>query len=177
MDDETHRIVRGCQAGNRESQHELYERFKNRVYRLAIRLVGPQEAADVTCEVFLRLFQSIGSLRSHDHFRTWLYRVCLNACFTHRRRQRRDQATALPASLVAPDPEPGKRSEDQEVLEQALGRLAPELAATFLLREGEGLSYDEIALVLDLPAGTVASRLARARIQLRNFLTELGVEL
>ena len=177
MDEKTERIIRACQAGDYKAQRELYEGFKDRINRFVVRLAGVQDSADVACEIFVRIFRSIQHLRSPEQFLPWLYRICLNECLIYRRREkRRVETNPLPESVFSQVPEAGKRIEDQEVLELAFRKLEPEFLATFLLREGEGLSYNEIAYVMKVSEGTVASRLSRARRQLREALTELGVE-
>jgi RNA polymerase sigma-70 factor (ECF subfamily) len=169
MADDLDPIIRGCRAGDRAAQRRLYDRFHRTVYRLAARLVGVAEAADLTQEVFLRVFASVGQFRGAAAFPTWLYRVAVNECLRHLRgrRPRPDRLAEEPADAGAG---PDRVVEQADLLERALAGLAAPLRAVFLLREAEGLSYQEIAAVLGIPSGTVASQLSRARSQLQGFL-------
>jgi RNA polymerase sigma-70 factor (ECF subfamily) len=162
-------IIAGCRAGERDAQRRLYERFRGTVYRLAVRMVGGAEAADVAQEIFLRVFARIGSFRGQAAFSTWLYRVSVNECLRHLGRGglRHEPLAAEPPCEEAG---PEQRLEQADLLEQALAALDAPLRAAFLLREVEGLSYREMADVLGLPPGTVASQLNRARAALQAFL-------
>jgi RNA polymerase sigma-70 factor (ECF subfamily) len=165
-----------CRRGENEGRRELFELFHRRVYRLAARLVGDGEAADVTQDVFLRVFQKIDHFRGESRFDTWLYRITLNECFQllRRRGTRREQRLVNePGDKVD---RPFEQFEHRELMEQALQRLESELRTLFLLREVEGMNYAEIAVAMQIPEGTVASRLNRARRQLREILVELGWE-
>jgi RNA polymerase sigma-70 factor (ECF subfamily) len=162
-------ILAGCRAGDRLAQRKLYERFHRKVYGLAVRLAGHSEADDLTQEVFLRVFAGLDAIRGTAAFSTWLYRVALNECLRHRRAARPAPDT-LAFDPIAPDHPPGRRLEQAEMLEHALGRLEPHLRAVFLLRHGEGLSYRAISDVLGIPISTAATRLARARAELQRLL-------
>ena len=162
-------ILSGCRAGDSCAQRRLYDRYHRTVYRLAVRIVGGAEAPDVTQDVFLRVFSGLDGFRGAAEFSTWLYRVALNECLRHRRSRPRPSASlnGEPAATAAG---PERRAEQSDLLEQALDRLDDQLRAVFLLREAEGLSYDQIGAVLGIPSGTVASQLHRARGELQAFL-------
>jgi RNA polymerase sigma-70 factor (ECF subfamily) len=85
MADDLPEIIAGCQAGDRSYQRKLYDRFRRMVYRIAVRMVGQTDAADVAQEVFLRIFARIGSFRAKAEFATWLYRIAVNECLLARR--------------------------------------------------------------------------------------------
>lgn len=138
------------------------------------RMVGLDDAADVTQQVFLRVLQIIGQFTGRSRFKTWLYRVAVNEALQHLRR--RGRKSAAPLEHEPPDRSPAhtRQSEESELLECALMRLDPELRSLFLLREVEQLSYREIASVLQINEGTVGSRLNRARELLQQHLVELG---
>jgi RNA polymerase sigma-70 factor (ECF subfamily) len=169
MTDNLAEVIAGCQAGNEDAQRRLYDSHHRKVYRLAVRMVGGADAADVTQEVFLRVFARIASFRGNSAFATWLYRLAVNECLRHlgRRPRQLEPLVEEPAS-AAPGPE--RSLEQADLLERALDRLDAPLRAVFLLREAEGLSYKQIADVLNLPPGTVASQLNRARAELQAFL-------
>jgi RNA polymerase sigma-70 factor (ECF subfamily) len=170
-------ILDGCQRGDREMQRELYERCHRQVFRLAVRMVGRQDAADVCQLVFLKMFQSIDQYAGRANFTTWLYRIALNECLQHRRKRGRHPTVHL-ADYEPPDRQKPatQRLADHELLETALDRIDPELRSLFLLREVEELSYSELASVLDLPEGTIASRLNRARDQLHTILQSIDCD-
>lgn len=169
-------VVAACQHGEPAAYQQLYESFHQDVYRLAVRMVGLQDAADVTQQAFLQVFRSIQQFNGRSRFETWLYRVAVNESLGHLRRKKRWRHHSL-------DWEPGEeppdreRAERKELLEQSLERIDPVLRSIFLLREVEGLSYRDIAEATSIPEGTVGSRLNRARRELRKHLSDLGFEL
>jgi len=165
-------ILTCCRAGDSHAQRQLYERYHRTVYRLALRLGGRQEADDLTQEIFLRIFAGLDSFRGTAAFSTWLYRVAVNECLRHRR-SRPQRLAPLNSEPADPAARPDHRVEQAELLERALERLNDHLRAVFLLREAEGLSYDQIAQALAIPPGTVASQLSRARAELRTFLRQV----
>lgn len=169
MSDETSKLVADCLAGDAASQRQLYDQYYRKAYRLAVRMVGRQDAADLTQQVFLRVFTGLKGFRGQAAFSTWLYRIVINECLRHRRNpsSRTVPLTREPLSAAAT---PDQRLERAELLERALDQLEERLRAVFLLREAEGLTYNEIAAVLGIPPGTVASQLSRARTELRAFL-------
>ena len=169
-------LIRGCQEGDRAAQHGLYELCHQGVFQLMVRMVGSQEAADLTQDVFIQVFRKIGSFAGRSRFQTWLYRLAVNESLQHLRRQRRRQR--LPLEHDPEDHATGHEAHTQykELLDRALARLEPELRSVFLLRELEKLPYHEIAQATDIPEGTVASRLSRARRLLQGHLIDLGWE-
>ena len=169
-------LVSGCQRGDRDAQRRLYELHHERIYRLAVRMVGLQEADDVTQQVFLQVLRKIGQFSGQSQLATWLYRVAVNECLQHLRRNGRHRLVLLEHDPVDRFAGNTQQSEHAELLDRSLQRLEPDLRAMFLLREVENLSYREIASALDVSEGTVASRLNRARRLLRQYLVELGWE-
>lgn len=165
-----------CRAGQRDAQLHLYESFRGQVYRLMVRIVGMQEAEDLTQQVFLQLFRKIEQFSAQSRFETWLYRLAMNEALQHLRKKRRRNIQPLMHEPMSQPSQEGARSEDREILERALSQLDPELRAIFVLREVQGQSYREIADTLEIPEGTVGSRLNRARRELRQHLADLGWE-
>jgi RNA polymerase sigma-70 factor (ECF subfamily) len=152
---------------------EAYELHGERVQRLCLRLLGRSaDAEDAAQEVFLKLFERARTFDGRARFSTWLHRLTVNLCLHRMERERLRLARALPedgAALVDPCASPAEslsRTEAREALQRLLARLSPEHRAVLVLRELEELSYQEIAAALELPEGTVMSRLARAREQL-----------
>ncbi|MCH7751695.1 MAG: RNA polymerase sigma factor [Planctomycetes bacterium] len=169
-------VVEACQKGDPVAQRRLYEASHRNVYRLVVRMVGLQDAADVTQQVFLQAFRKIGQFSGRSQFATWIYRVTVNEALQHLRRSKRSRVQILEQDPIDGSPDSHENVDDKEVLERALGRLEPDLRSTFLLREVEGLSYSGIAGALEIPEGTVGSRLNRARRELKQHLVELGWE-
>lgn len=167
-------MLAGCRAGNRDAQQRLYESFQRQVYRLMVRMVGMQEAEDLTQQVFLQLFRKIEQYAGHSRFETWLYRLAMNEALQHLRKRRRWNFQPLMHEPMSQPNQEGEHLEGRDVLKQALARLDPELRSIFVLRDVQGLSYREIAETIDIPEGTVGSRLNRARRELQQHLADLG---
>ena len=169
-------IVDACKEGNPDAQRNLYEVTHENVYRLVVRMVGIQDADDVTQQVFFQVFRKIGQFSGRSHFRTWLHRVAVNESLQHLRKSKRTKMQTLKHDAADSSPTESARLDGKELLEQALARLEPELRATFLLKEIDGFSYEAIAESLGIPKGTVGSRMNRARRELQGHLIELGWE-
>lgn len=170
-------IVAGCQQNDPLAQRQLYEIFHHLIYRLMVRMVRIQDAADLTQQVFLQTFRNIGKFSSRSSFRTWIYRLAVNEALQHLRRNRRwRNHQTLEYEPMDQSPGHDKNTEQTELIEKALDELDPDLRSTFLLKESDGLSYREIAEVLQIAEGTVASRLNKARRALKEHLTKLGWE-
>jgi RNA polymerase sigma-70 factor (ECF subfamily) len=169
-------VVEACKNGDPVAQRRLYDASHQNVYRLVVRMVGVQDAADVTQQVFLQAFRKIAQFSGRSQFGTWIYRVAVNESLQHLRKAKRSRMQILEQEPTDCSPDGQQNVEDKELLEQALTQLEPELRSTFLLREIEGLSYGAIAEALEIPEGTVGSRLNRARRELKHALVELGWE-
>lgn len=180
-DDRT--LAQRAGRGDQEAFAQLVERYTGLVYSLAVQRVGNHhDAEDVAQTVFLKAWKALPGFRGDAAFSTWLYRMTANAA-TDLLRQRGRRET--PLSLDDPDlpqtahPGPGpveraQEAERREALADAVDALPEQARAILLLRELEGLSYEEIAAALDLPMGTVRSRLARARKALAKTLRDQG---
>jgi RNA polymerase sigma-70 factor, ECF subfamily len=156
-------LIDACSRGDRDAFGQLFEACKDRVYALALRLTNdPTEAADVTQDVFLKLLTRMPQFRRDARFSTWLHRVVVNTFLDRRRRTRRlvplDESRAPGGGELERE---ARRAETARLLEGGLAALDPKLRVPLVLRFVAGLSYDEIAAVLQLPMGTVASRLSR----------------
>ena len=174
-DDPLASVVRLCQAGRRSAQQELYEACHQDVYGLMVRMVGKQDAADLTQQVFMQVFRKIEQFQGKSKFQTWLYRFAVNESLQYLRKNKRKQQV-LSHDPVDNRPSSTRHCDAEDVLDVALDRIEPLLRSVFLLKESGGLSYREIAEATDIPEGTVGSRLNRARRQLREHLVELGWE-
>jgi RNA polymerase sigma-70 factor, ECF subfamily len=172
-------IVAQCRNGDWEAFAKLVLKYQSRVLTLAARILDNRsEAEDIAQDIFVKVFQSLHEFRGASRFSTWLYRITVNHCLNHLRRRTRHQQT-----LVVTEPEewiqetsttnPHKTLEQKErwaLVQAKLQLLSPEHRTIILLRDFEGLSYDEIADVLQLESGTVKSRLHRARMELKVLL-------
>ena len=151
----------------------LVERHRDVVLRVASRMVGRHDAEDVAQDAFLRSFHRLGALRDGDGFRPWLLRITHNAALDHltrRAREHREGSDADGEAVAAPaDRAPARlleRDEMRDRLALKLGGLRPEHRIVLVLRDLEGLPYDEIAAITDTPLGSVKGRLHRARAEL-----------
>ena len=141
-----------------------------------VRMVGVQDATDLTQDVFLHVFRKIDQFSGHSKFETWLYRVASNEALQHLRKQKRRSHQSLTSEPMSQEESKQIRDENKEILDVALSRVDPELRSIVVLRELEGLSYREIADVVGIPEETVGSRLNRARRELQKHLSDLGWE-
>src|SRR5579875_59711 len=181
LDPETS-LVERCLAGEQGAWEEMVKAYTKRVYALCYRFTGrDNEAQDLTQEVFLRIFRSLGSFRAGEgSFVVWLTRLTRNLLVDHYRRTKHDRSTdALEDKLAVLEERTGQYSrtdgmlagrEAGELLQAALQKLSPELREAVILRDLEELEYREIARVLDVPEGTVKSRLNRGRAELARVL-------
>jgi len=174
-DDSLADVVQRCQTGQRSSLQALYEACHQDVYGLMVRMVGRQDAVDLTQQVFMQVFRKIEQFQGRSRFQTWLYRLAVNESLQHLRKNKRNQQV-LSHDPIDSRPSSTRHCDAKDVLDAALDRLEPLLRSIFLLKESRGLSYREIAEATDIPEGTVGSRLNRARRQLREHLVELGWE-
>jgi len=178
-------LIRGASAGLAEAREELARRYRGPAYVLALQLLGNREdALDVAQEAMLRLFATLGRLTPGRAVRPWLLAIVRNQArdLWRRQRVRRTEpidgtGEGLAAELIAraPDPEEAAgREELRRRVWRALSRLSEDHREIVVLRDFHGLSYEEIAHVLDIKIGTVMSRLHAARRQLRARLSEDG---
>ncbi len=167
-----HQCVTLAQNGDNKAFSELVARYQDRIYRFLVRLTGaPDAALDLTQDTFLRAYQNLARWRPDALFKTWLFRIARNIAFDRLRREKRVVFVEWEEDFTQQDPAAGPDAKLETVqryrqLEAALGKLPTEQREILLLREIEEMTYDEIALVLDLNLGTVKSRIARARIAL-----------
>lgn len=181
--DETELIAK-AREGDRESFTVLVQRYERRVVGVALAVVHNQDdALELAQETFVRAFENLKNFESRSSFSTWLYRIAANLSIDFWRREGRhnvlrgedaeNELRRLPSSQ-GDSYKAASRSELGERLKEALEQLTPEHRAVVLLREVEGLSYDEISDVLQCPRGTVMSRLHYARNKLRSILKDFA---
>ena len=162
-----------CALGDERAVRWVLSRYRDRVVRLAAHVLhNSREAEDVAQEAFVKAFRQIAQFRGESGFYAWLYRIVINLCLDRMRRKCASSELPLDGampSLIAVTPDIEKRL----AVEQVLNSLTPPMRAALVLREVEGLEYAEIAAVLDIPVGTVRSRLNTAREQFRRRWTAL----
>jgi RNA polymerase sigma-70 factor, ECF subfamily len=167
-------LVRSALKGDLRAFEILVERHEAVVRRVAGRIVGPSHADDVAQDALLRAFHRLHQFRSESPFRSWLLRITHNAALNHLERERiRDEEPDQDAPEVPSHRTPAdelERSERSERLAGKLLLLSPAHRSVLVLRDLEGLSYDEIADVTDTPLGSVKARLHRARRELIEIL-------
>src|SRR3954454_9862646 len=170
-------FVQRALRGDLGAFEALVERHREVVLRVAARIAGRDEAEDVSQDAFLRAFHRLGRFRGDASFRAWLLQITHNAAVDHISRRRPEPVEA--ATDVPEDPQrtvarlPAERLESRERmarLERKLRGLSPEARVVLVLRDIEGLSYEEIAAITDAPLGTVKVRLFRARRDLIEML-------
>ena len=175
-------LVEQCRAGDEEACEALVRQYQERVFALISRMTGDSDRVeDIAQEVFLKAFRSLKSFRGGSRFYTWLYRITVNTVLNTMRSQGRRQETSLDALegfevQADADMEPAEvtaRLELARRVREAIDQLEEPYRVIVYLRELEDLSYEEIAEVVELPVGTVKSRLFRARQHLKGLLQDL----
>lgn len=177
MDSETTNCIHRSQAGDGEAFAELFHRYKNLVYKTAYLMLGSaSEAEDMLQEVFLEVHHALPSYNpARAAFTTWLYRITVNDCLNWQRKRRLKLIPLELLSAVSPHSLEAPREErlgEDDAVWQAIGKLNPKLRTVVVLRYYWDLSYAEITQILNLPLGTVKSRLNRALLTLRDDLGE-----
>jgi len=176
------RVIEACRMGDREAFRELFEVYKDKVFSIAVYSMGGDRAAasDVSQQIFLKLINSIRQFRGDSAFTTWLYRLVVNACIDEQRKRGRllqlSDAPATSHEDRRPQERHFARLEVSEQVQTAINELTPKLRLPILLKYGEGLSYEEIAEVLECSMGTVSSRLNRGHQSLAKKLSHLRSE-
>jgi len=181
-------LVARAKAGDDEAFAQLMHDNEKRIYNLTLRMTGnPEDAMDLAQEAFLNAWRGLKFFKGDSAFSTWVYRLASNACIDHLRRQKRRQDISVPMPVNDEDDStpdiPDERFQPEQELERqelrravaaGLEQLSDEHRQVLVMREINGLSYQEIGDILGLEAGTVKSRIARARNSLRKILVESG---
>lgn len=183
-DVEDNMLIARAQSGDQSSFNALIRKHEARAYQYAFRLTrSPEVAADVVAEAFVRVYNALPNFKSQSSFSTWIYRILTN-CFLDMKKKDKGRTVSLEATIMTnegeverqiEDPAPGPQAEmerhdrDRRV-ERAIRHLPDYQRAMIVMYHGESMSYDEMAAALDLPVGTVKSRLNRARMTLRELL-------
>jgi RNA polymerase sigma-70 factor (ECF subfamily) len=178
-------LIQDAQAGNLDAFNVLVLHYQDSVFNTALRILGDEDrASDATQEAFLSAFRSIGSFRGGS-FKAWLMRTVTNACYDELRRQKRRPAVPLepetddgeevdsPRWLADPSMSPEQKAEADEVehaIQHCLDNLPVEFKTVVVMADIQGMDYSEVSAAVRVPLGTIKSRLARARLRLRECL-------
>ncbi|MBK7403273.1 MAG: sigma-70 family RNA polymerase sigma factor [Phycisphaerales bacterium] len=194
-DDETdRRLVGEIRAGDPHAWTRLIERYQVRVYSVCVRMVHDRELAnDLTQDAFIKIIKGLDTFDERAKLSTWVYRVTMNVCLSKLRSEKLRRHASLDSMATGggrdtdrrselgfsqerePDADRGvERDEERGRMIAALEALSDEHRAILVLRDGRGLEYEQIAEALDIPIGTVRSRLFRARAALRQAIESLG---
>src|SRR5712671_2929110 len=180
-------LVRAAQRGDEQAFRKLVERYQRRVVQLALGMTkDPDEAMDIAQETFVKVHRYLPSFKGDSSFYTWTYRIAMNLCLDAQRRKGRMERVDLvegdeaeieaamdpPSSALSGPQRQTLNAELRGKIEEALAGLSENHRAILLLRELEGLSYEELAKVLGIRKGTVMSRLFHARLKMQNKLRE-----
>jgi RNA polymerase sigma-70 factor (ECF subfamily) len=176
------RLIAECLQGDTAAFGVLVRRHQDRLFNTVYRLVdNAEDAQDVVQEAFLNAYQSLDGFKGDSLFFTWLYRIAVNTAISHKRRQRAvlsiDAGRNGEPGIEPLDPSalsrPGhalEQAEQERRIRLALSRLSPEHRAVLVMKDMEGQKYETMAEVLQVPVGTIRSRLHRARLELRELL-------
>lgn len=176
------RLIEQTLQGRSTAFGELVRKYQDRLYNTVVHVVGSaDEALDVVQEAFVQAFIKLDSFQQASAFYTWLYRIAFNVAASHRRRRKTTTSVERARDLTGEEPVdraigPEEQMELEERCQQiqdAIATLSEEHRAVLVLREIDGCCYETIAEILQLPIGTVRSRLHRARLQLRDQLKEV----
>jgi RNA polymerase sigma-70 factor (ECF subfamily) len=181
--DDDQSLVRACRAGDRDAFGVLVRRYQDRLFSTALRLTGrAEDAHDLLQDAFFRAYQKLGHFHGDSSFYTWVYRITVNLALSGRRKRRPVAEATSRAMDVADesgltDPAlPLERAERDHRIQAALDDLGDDHRAVVVMKDLDGLRYEEIAAILGVPVGTVRSRLHRARCELRERLRGLVEE-
>jgi RNA polymerase sigma-70 factor, ECF subfamily len=184
-----HRLIESFKQGNPEAMEEIISRYEEPLYNFGLRMCGhKQDAEDIIQDTFLSAFLYLDSFREESSLKNWLYKIAANACFRMRRKKKCEPDYELSLEDLLPgDGEAGNfdipdwtddpsdnllRNELRKVIEQAVRELPPIYRMVFNLRDMEGFSTDETATIMDITPQAVKTRLHRARLFLRQKISE-----
>ena len=185
MNPDDQQLIRECLAGRTDAFGELVVRYQDRLFNSLANILGSRdEARDVAQEAFVHAFEKLGSFRGKSAFYSWLFRIAMNAAVSQKRKTRRisgsidtaRQDAGLEPLDAHPDADPARPlelAEQRALVRRALAELAEEFRVVLVLKEMDGLRYEEIAQIVGCPIGTVRSRIHRARSELRRKLVKL----
>ncbi len=175
------KLIADCLKGDNAAFGELVSRHQDRLYNTVLRLLdNAEDARDVVQEAFLHAYQSLHTFKGDARFFTWLYRIAVNTAISYKRKRKlvlRLQPTGDGIGIDPVDPSEASRpghaldvAEQEKRVHDGLARLSLEHRSVLVLKDMEGMKYEEMAEILEVPVGTIRSRLHRARLELREIL-------
>jgi RNA polymerase sigma-70 factor (ECF subfamily) len=179
-------LIQRAQRGDKSALNELVRKYEQRAYQFAFRLTrSPEEASDIVAEAFVRVYNALPNFKGNSQFSTWLYRILTNCFLDIRKKESRRQTSSLESAMTTEDGELERQVEDETQdphadvvsnermrrVHNALQKLPDYQRQMIVMYHAEQKSYEDIAAALDLPIGTVKSRLNRARLSLREILS------
>jgi len=180
-------LIERARKGDRSAFDDLVYKYETRAYQYAYRLTtNAEEAGDIVADAFVRVYGALPNFKQQSSFTTWLYRIITNCFLDLRKREKNRPTTSLESTLSTDEGELERQVEDpnavsdefvernerERLMQEAVAVLPEYQRAMITMYHAEGLSYEEISEALDLPIGTVKSRLNRARISLREQLVK-----
>lgn len=182
------KIIKKAAKGDKDAFEKLIIKYEKRVYNIAYQMFGNEhDAMDVAQDVFIKVYQSLHKFNNKSAFSTWLHRITVNTCIdAHRKRKKDKQVESIDETRENDDgvltkqyvdkgltpEEAAIKKENIMMVREAIDSLKEDHKAIIILRDIKGYSYDEIADILEVSIGTVKSRIARARSQLKNSILE-----
>lgn len=180
MEYNENKLIERASGGDPSAFNRLMEAHERRMYAVALRMCGNREdAQDCLQEAMLRIYRAISGFKGQSSFATWVYRITMNTCLDELRRKKNKQNASLDSLLDAgwsPQDESASperhtvQSETRRLLHEAIRDLPEDMRSAIVLRDIQGLSYEEIAQALDINVGTIKSRISRGRERLRDKL-------
>lgn len=182
MNVDDHKLIREVLRGKQAAFAVLTKRYEDRLFNTVFRLLGNlEDAQDVVQETFINAYLSLANFKGDSQFFTWLYRIAMNTAISHKRKQKgtlsfdagRNGESGLEPLDGSEFNRPGhamEQVEEERRIQKALNRLSPEHKIVLVLKDMEEQKYEDIAEILQIPIGTVRSRLHRARLELRDLL-------
>lgn len=176
-------LLRIFKNGDKSAFESIILNYQDRIYNLCLYMLGNRhDAEDAAQDTFLKAYRGLNDFKPNASLYTWLYRIAVNTCIDYKRKplfdslfRRSDTGEEVVIEHPSDSPSPEKDYESKQIqnaLQEALRKLSPKLRAVIVLKEMEGLSYEEIADTLDISTGTVKSRISRARDELKILLKD-----
>lgn len=182
MENEERKLIERASGGDPSAFNRLMEAHERRMYAVALRMCGNREdAQDCLQEAMLRVYRAISGFKGQSSFGTWVYRITMNTCLDELRRKKNKQSTSLdnlldmgwsPVDEGNTPEQHALKAETRSCLHSAIHALPDDMRSAIVLRDIQGLSYEEIAQTLDINVGTIKSRISRGREKLREKLKE-----
>ena len=186
MADNDRGLIEKAQKGDIEAFEALVSAYQKKVFNIAFRMIGNlEDASDVSQEVFVKVYKSMKDFRGQSSFSTWIYRITVNVCMDELRKAKNKKVIYIDEDIRTDDGEMKREIEDdapgpesiieglelKQVVSDAINALLPDHRVVLVLRDIQDFSYEEISRILNIPQGTVKSRINRARLILKDVLT------